>query len=114
MPDTFRAYMLEEVDGKPKGGFRNLTVSDLPANPVLVDVAYSSLNYKDGLAVTGKGKIARKLSMVCGVDLAGTQRAADLGRDRHVPAQRRAPQLVVEGPGGAGAQEAPDGRDAGS
>src|SRR5690606_18322927 len=39
---------------------------------VLVEVAYSSLNYKDGLAVTGKSRIARKLPMVAGADLAGT------------------------------------------
>lgn len=39
---------------------------------VLVDVAYSSLNYKDGLAVTGRGKIVRKFPMILGIDLAGT------------------------------------------
>jgi acrylyl-CoA reductase (NADPH) len=71
MADTFRAYVLEDADGKQKGGFRQLSVSELPAQPVLVDIAYSCLNYKDGLAVTGKGKIARKLPMVCGIDLAG-------------------------------------------
>ena len=38
---------------------------------------YSSLNYKDGLAVTGKGKIVRSFPMVCGIDLAGTVAASD-------------------------------------
>src|ERR1051326_9158458 len=47
-------------------------ISELPSNDVLVDVAYSSLNYKDGLAVTGRGKIIRKFPMVVGIDLAGT------------------------------------------
>src|SRR5436305_9608965 len=47
-------------------------IADLPTNDVLVDVAYSSLNYKDGLAVTGRGKIIRRFPMVVGIDLAGT------------------------------------------
>jgi len=44
---------------------------DLPVEDVTVRVAYSSLNYKDGLAVTGKGRVVRRFPMVCGVDLAG-------------------------------------------
>jgi len=47
-------------------------IADIPSNDVLIDVAYSSLNYKDGLAVTGRGKIIRKFPMVVGIDLAGT------------------------------------------
>jgi putative YhdH/YhfP family quinone oxidoreductase len=77
MADTFRAYVVDQVDGKYTGGFRDLTVDDLPPEKVLVDVAYSSLNYKDGLAVTGKGKIASKFPMVCGIDLAGTVAESD-------------------------------------
>ncbi len=69
---SFRAFVVDEIDGKYTGGFRDLTVADLPAEGVLIDVAYSTLNYKDGLAVTGKGKIVRKFPMVCGIDLAGT------------------------------------------
>jgi alcohol dehydrogenase/acrylyl-CoA reductase (NADPH) len=69
---SFRAFVVDEVDGKYTGGFRDLTVADLPKEGVLIDVAYSTLNYKDGLAVTGKGKIVRKFPMVCGIDLAGT------------------------------------------
>lgn len=71
MAETFRAVLIEEVDGKPKAGFKDLTKKDLPANDVLVEVGYSTLNYKDGLALTG-GRIARKLPMVAGIDLAGT------------------------------------------
>ena len=48
-----------------------LTDADLPEGDVTVDVQFSSLNYKDGLAVSGKGKIARSLPMTCGIDLAG-------------------------------------------
>jgi putative YhdH/YhfP family quinone oxidoreductase len=71
MSDTFRAVVIEEVDGKPKAGFKALSKNDLPQHDVLVEVAYSTLNYKDGLALTG-GRIARKLPMVAGIDLAGT------------------------------------------
>src|SRR3546814_11401899 len=71
MAETFRAVVIEEVDGKPQAGFRELTKKDLPQHDVLVEIAYSTLNYKDGLALTG-GRIARKLPMVAGIDLAGT------------------------------------------
>ena len=72
MTDTFRAFVADEKDGKYTADFRDITVADLPAQGVLVDVAYSTVNYKDGLAVTGKGKIVRKYPLVCGIDLAGT------------------------------------------
>lgn len=51
---------------------QQITVDDLPPYEVLVKVAYSTLNYKDGLAITGKGRICRRLPMVGGIDLAGT------------------------------------------
>ncbi len=72
MSDTFNAIVAEEVDGKVRGHFKQISLADLPDNDVLVEVAYSSLNYKDGLAVSGKGKIARKTPLICGIDLAGT------------------------------------------
>ena len=72
MSDTFRALVIEDADGKPKPGFKDLTLADLPDNDVLVEVAYSTLNYKDGLAVSGKAKIARKMPLIAGIDLAGT------------------------------------------
>jgi putative YhdH/YhfP family quinone oxidoreductase len=51
---------------------QRLTDADLPDGDVTVAVQYSSLNYKDGLAVTGKGKILRSFPLICGIDLAGT------------------------------------------
>lgn len=72
MTKTFAALMIEEVDGKPRAGFRDITKADLPDNDVLVEVSYSSLNYKDGLAITGKGRIARRMPMIAGIDIAGT------------------------------------------
>ena len=72
MSETFRALMIVDNEGKPKAEFRDLTMADLPDHDVLVEVAYSTLNYKDGLAVSGKGRIARRLPMVAGIDIAGT------------------------------------------
>jgi acrylyl-CoA reductase (NADPH) len=71
MSDSFNAMMIRDVDGKPRGAFEKLTLADLPDNEVLVEISHSSVNYKDGLAITGKGRIARRLPMVAGIDLAG-------------------------------------------
>lgn len=68
----FEALVIRDVEGKPRAGFERLTRADLPGNDVLVQISHSSLNYKDGLAVSGKGRIARRLPMVAGIDLAGT------------------------------------------
>ena len=70
---SFQALLARETGV----AFETLTDDDLPKGGVLVDVAYSSLNYKDGLAVTGRGKIVRKFPMVLGIDLAGTVAASD-------------------------------------
>ena len=69
--------MLTQQDKDTRYAFQNLTLDALPEGDVLVDVAYSSLNYKDGLAVTGKGKVVRKFPMVPGIDLAGTVAESD-------------------------------------
>ena len=70
--DTFKALVLEQEDGKTVAGIRQLNLSDLPDEDVLVKVDYSSLNYKDGMAVTGTGKIVLNWPMVPGIDMAGT------------------------------------------
>lgn len=70
--DTFKALVLDQQDGTQTATVRQLSVQDLPEGEVLVNVAYSSLNYKDGLAVTGTGKIVRSFPMVPGIDFAGT------------------------------------------
>ncbi len=67
---SFNAILIERDDTANSVAVRRLTESDLPDQEVLVDVRYSSLNYKDGLALCGKG-IARRLPMVAGIDLAG-------------------------------------------
>lgn len=75
----FDAVLAAEPDG-PSGRLVRLQSGDLPDRPVLVRVEYSSLNYKDGLAVTGKGRVVRSFPMVCGVDLAGfVEQSSDPG-----------------------------------
>ena len=71
MNEPFSAIVVEDVEGKQVAGIRQLTVADLPDKDVLVEVAFSSLNYKDGLAILGK-KIARRLPMIAGIDIVGT------------------------------------------
>lgn len=74
MNDTFRAIVADEIDGVVKGRLTELGLSDLPEEKVLVDVAYSTVNFKDGLAVSEHSpiRIAQNMPMVCGIDLAGT------------------------------------------
>lgn len=76
----FNALVLDQQDGKTLSEVKQLDLVDLPDEDVLVEVSYSSLNYKDGLAVTGTGKIVHSFPMVPGIDLAGTvkeSRSAD-------------------------------------
>ncbi|GGI82386.1 MDR family oxidoreductase [Shewanella gelidii] len=68
----FNALVLTQEGKATHAEVRQLTQDDLPAGEVLVDVACSSLNYKDGLAVTGTGRIIREFPMVPGIDFAGT------------------------------------------
>jgi acrylyl-CoA reductase (NADPH) len=77
MSDTFTALVLRETDDGQTGALEQLTDADLPDGDVTVDVEYSSLNYKDGLALTGKGRIVRSYPMVPGIDLTGTVIASD-------------------------------------
>ena len=71
MSDTFKALVLNQQDGQTVSEIRTLGNDDLPPGDVLLAVEYSSLNYKDGLAITGRGKIIREWPLVPGIDLAG-------------------------------------------
>lgn len=68
----FQALVLNQEDKKTIASIESLDDSHLPEGDVVIDVDYTSLNYKDGLAITGKGKIIRQFPMVPGIDLAGT------------------------------------------
>ncbi|KEI71975.1 MDR family oxidoreductase [Endozoicomonas elysicola] len=67
----FKALVLNQQDTKTVASVEQLDDTSLPAGDVVVGVEYSSLNYKDGLAITGKGKIIRQFPMVPGIDYAG-------------------------------------------
>ncbi|HBK3302760.1 MDR family oxidoreductase [Citrobacter koseri] len=72
-----QALILEQQDGKTLASVQTLEESRLPEGDVTVDVHWSSLNYKDALAITGKGKIIRNFPMIPGIDFAGTVRASE-------------------------------------
>ena len=70
----FSAVLIEKSDTGQNVAVTQLDESQLPEGDVTIDVAYSTLNYKDGLAITGKRPVVRKFPMVPGIDLAGTVR----------------------------------------
>src|SRR3954454_23245709 len=72
LPDSFRALVAEKQDDDVARGLQDLRADDLPDGDVVVRVDWSSVNYKDALAVSPKGRVARISPLVPGVDLAGT------------------------------------------
>jgi acrylyl-CoA reductase (NADPH) len=71
--ERFKAYRLTETpEKKIRAEFVDTTLEQLDPGDVVVRVAYSDVNYKDALAVTGKGKILRRPSTIGGIDFAGT------------------------------------------
>lgn len=75
--DKFRAYRIDEQDGKVVAGFQELCVDDLTEGNVVIRVSHSTINYKDALAATGAGKILRRYPLNGGIDLAGTVVSSD-------------------------------------
>ena len=73
----FRALMVDRPDDGFTCGIVELSDDDLPEGDVVVDVEYSTVNFKDGLAVTDSSPIVRNFPMVPGIDLAGTVAASD-------------------------------------
>src|SRR5258708_35110570 len=71
MQDGFRALVVTKDRERQSAGVTELTDSDLMDGDVTVAVECSTVNYKDGLAVTGKAPIIRKFPLIPGVDLAG-------------------------------------------
>ncbi|MFZ5516632.1 MAG: YhdH/YhfP family quinone oxidoreductase [Candidatus Zhuqueibacterota bacterium] len=70
--NNFRAYLVTKTDGeKATGAIVTRTVNDLPPGDVLIRVAYSSLNYKDGLSATGSPGVTKNYPHVPGIDAAG-------------------------------------------
>lgn len=75
----FTALQLDDTDGL-RARVVELGDDDLRPGEVTVDVEYSSINYKDALAVTGRGKIIREFPFIPGVDFAGVVRHSDSAR----------------------------------
>ena len=72
MKGAFKAFLIEQNnDRSVSAGMRSLTTESLDAGEVLIRVHYSSINYKDALAATGKGKIIRRFPCIGGIDLSG-------------------------------------------
>jgi acrylyl-CoA reductase (NADPH) len=69
--DSFRALVAEQRDGDVARDLRELSADDLPDGDVTVRVRFSSVNYKDALAVSPSGRVARTSPLVPGIDLAG-------------------------------------------
>ncbi|WP_413740357.1 MDR family oxidoreductase [Sodalis sp. RH14] len=67
----FNAILVEKDEQGYRARHTRLDEAQLPAGDVQIDVAYSTLNYKDGLAITGKGPVVRTFPLVPGIDLAG-------------------------------------------
>lgn len=80
MTDTFKAYQITKTDDGQQVTLTNLTEQDLMDGDVTVRVEYSTLNYKDGLALTGSAPVVRKFPLTPGVDFAGTVINSDNAR----------------------------------
>jgi acrylyl-CoA reductase (NADPH) len=68
----FSAIVIDKTDAGQTVSVQQLDDSALPEGDVTIDVAFSTLNYKDGLAITGSSPVVRKFPMVPGIDLVGT------------------------------------------
>ncbi len=77
LPARFRAFVAEKFDDRVERAVRELGPDDLPPGEVTIRTAWSSVNYKDGLATIPNGKVARISPLIPGIDLAGTVVASD-------------------------------------
>jgi acrylyl-CoA reductase (NADPH) len=73
---TFKAIVIEKADGGTKAALADFDEANLMDGDVTVRVEYSCVNYKDGLAVTGKAPVVRRFPMIAGIDGAGTVEAS--------------------------------------
>ncbi len=77
---TFKALLIEKDDAGYRAAVKDVGDEVLGAGEVTVRVAYSTINYKDGLAITGKSPVVRKFPLVAGIDFAGTVESSDDSR----------------------------------
>ena len=69
---VFKAIVIEKADGGTKAALADFDEANLMDGDVAVRVEYSTLNYKDGLAITGKAPVVRRFPMIAGIDFSGT------------------------------------------
>ena len=69
---AFKAIIIEKTDGGTKAALVDFDEANLMDGDVTVHVEYSTINYKDGLAITGKAPVVRRFPMIAGIDFAGT------------------------------------------
>ena len=72
VPDLFPAFLVSGSGDGLTAGVTTLTVNDLPAGEVLIEVSWSAVNYKDGMVTRPGNRVARTSPLVPGVDLVGT------------------------------------------
>jgi len=93
IPDTFRAFRIHDDDAGYRAGIEDIGIDGLAPGEVVLRTAYSSVNFKDALAGTGKGRILRRFPLVGGIDVAGhVVASAD-------PAFREGDEVLVTGCG---------------
>ncbi len=69
---SFKAIVVEKADGGTKATMADFDDANMMDGDVTVRVEYSTINYKDGLAITGKAPVVRRFPMIAGIDFAGT------------------------------------------
>ena len=87
----FNAIMIDKTRTGSRASVRSLDPADLPEGEITLRVDYSSLNYKDALAITGRGPVVRRFPMIPGIDLAGEIIASD------DPVYRPGDQVIANG-----------------
>ena len=87
----FSAILIDKNEAGQSASLARVDDAQLPDGDVRIDVEYSTLNYKDGLAITGKSPVVRKFPMVPGIDLAGVV------RDSAHPEWRMGDRVVLNG-----------------
>jgi acrylyl-CoA reductase (NADPH) len=80
MSTTFRCILVTKTDGGATGALSTFAESDLMEGEVVVDVSHSTLNFKDGLAITGASPVVRKFPLIAGIDFAGHVRTSSDAR----------------------------------
>ncbi len=79
---SFRALRIHQGQGASRASVETLRLEDLSPGSVLIRAQYSSVNYKDALAVTGRGKIVRRVPLVGGIDVSGVVETSEDPRFR--------------------------------